>query len=82
MSERDALQTITDSIFHAAPGQLTVENSIQRIINYFGAEDYDFNSVEQLAGGTIGPIIILHRLVKDLQFQVQELENRLANDGK
>jgi hypothetical protein len=82
MSEREALQTIVDAVFKAAPGQITVEANLKRIIEYFGDEKYDPNSIDALAGGTVAPIIILHRLVKDLQFQVQELETRLRNDGK
>ena len=79
MSEKEKLEMISEAVIFAAPGQITPEALINRTIEYFGAEGYNEDSVTDLAGGTIGALFMLARMVKDLQFQVQELEAKVAS---
>lgn len=82
MSEHEKLQSMVDTIFKAPVGILTAEKVAARVVSYFGEEDYDESSIAHLGGGTIGAILTLAKLCKDLSFRVDELESRIANDGK
>lgn len=76
------LQSVADQVFNAPEGLITVNSVVNRIVSYFDDPDFNENDLASLAGGTIGPLLALLRLVAELEGRVTLLESRIANDGK
>lgn len=78
-------RTLADAaamVFDAPSGVVTVDATVTRMISYFDHPAFNDKDLASLAGGTLGPILALLRLVSELEGRVALLEARVSNDGR